>query len=265
MISRERVRHELKRRELTVSRTREVVPGMIRVTLTGSDLDGFVSLGPADHVKVFFPDGDSVVGRDYTPLEFREGDGTDPELDIDFVIHGAGGVGGGVGAGSGVVGPAAIWAANAKPGDTIAIGGPRGSHLPPEGATEAIIIADESALPSARRWLEVFDGKVQVTGMFWVENPATEDYFGDLKTTTNLRWFTGEGRERELESALRACTISETTFVFLAGEATTLVPLRRYLRRELELPAIQVDAHGYWKRGESGHDHHAPLDPADPD
>ncbi|MBN9613092.1 MAG: SIP domain-containing protein, partial [Actinobacteria bacterium] len=52
---------------------------------------------------------------------------------------------------------------------------------------------------------------------------------------------------------------------FLAGEATALIPLRRHLRRERELPKAQVDVHGYWKRGTAGHDHHAPVDPSDDD
>jgi NADPH-dependent ferric siderophore reductase len=51
----------------------------------------------------------------------------------------------------------------------------------------------------------------------------------------------------------------------MAGEATMLAPLRRYLRRELGLPAEQVSASGYWKRGIVNLDHHAPLDPSDPD
>jgi NADPH-dependent ferric siderophore reductase len=51
----ERVRHELKRRLLTVRRVAHVTPQMLRVTLEGADLDGFVSLGHDDHVKVLVP------------------------------------------------------------------------------------------------------------------------------------------------------------------------------------------------------------------
>ena len=40
---------------------------------------------------------------------------------------------------------------------------------------------------------------------------------------------------------------------------------RRYLRHDLQLPAAQVAASGYWKRGITNLDHHAPLDPSDPD
>ena len=41
--------------------------------------------------------------------------------------------------------------------------------------------------------------------------------------------------------------------------------LRRYLRRELALPAAQVALSGYWKRGTVAFDHHAPIDPEDPE
>ena len=59
-------------------------------------------------------------------------------------------------------------------------------------------------------------------------------------------------------------TVGVQTMVNIAAGATRM-PLRRYLRRELGLPKAQVDAHGYWKRGTAGHDHHAPIDETDPD
>ncbi|WP_279582655.1 siderophore-interacting protein [Fodinicola feengrottensis] len=50
----ERVRHEVRLRTLEVAKVNNLTPRMIRVTFTGPDLEGFVSLGPADHIKVFF-------------------------------------------------------------------------------------------------------------------------------------------------------------------------------------------------------------------
>ncbi|SDE58955.1 hypothetical protein SAMN04488105_105144 [Salipiger thiooxidans] len=38
-----RLRHELKRRSLTITRTERLTPRMIRLTLAGADLAGFVS------------------------------------------------------------------------------------------------------------------------------------------------------------------------------------------------------------------------------
>ncbi len=64
---------------------------------------------------------------------------------------------------------------------------------------------------------------------------------------------------------LRAQDVDADTFVWAAGEATALIPVRRWLKAEAGLPKENLSLHGYWKRGEAGLDHHAPLDPADPD
>lgn len=103
-----------------------------------------------------------------------------------------------------------------------------------------------------------------MTALLFVEDPATASYLGDAPGV-EARWFTGADREREVGAALRELTFDDGTFATLAGEAGALIPWRRYLRRELGLPAAQVTADGYWKRGIADRDHHEPLDPADPD
>lgn len=285
--ARERVRHELLRRRLTVLRTERPAPGFVRVTFGGADLAGFASPGPADHVKVFFPvagsagaDGAERVSRDYTPLAFRaagpgglgsgagSGSGSasgGPELDVDFYLHGVPAAGAIDVPADAMGGPAAAWAAAGQPGDEIEIGGPRGSALPPVDADELILVADESALPSVARWLEALPD-VPVTGLFAVADPAVAAYLeAHAAAHRAFRWFSGQDRDAALEAELRGMPIGAGTFCFLAGEATALIPLRRYLRRELALPKAQVDVHGYWKRGTAGHDHHAPVDPSDDD
>ena len=249
-----------------------VVPSIVRVTLRGSELAGFRSLGPTDHVKVFFPDpvtGDlllpdvgpdglqrpaasgTIISRDYTPLSFRD-DGAALELDIDFVLHGD-------------EGPASAWAARATIGQELGIGGPRGSRLVPEGIGRLVIVADETALPAARRWMSLLPTGVAVTGLFDVADASVMPYFGDAEPA-DAEWLLRDEGAGQLEGALRSLgTLDDDTFVFLAGEATTLTPLRRYLRHELGLPPEQVSASGYWKHGIVNLDHHAPLDPSDPD
>lgn len=282
---RQRIRHELAIRHVTVRRVCHMVPTIVRITVGGQDLAGFVSLGPADHVKVFFPDQDSRVfavptigpdgfvapehgnpiGRDYTPLDFRpsSGDSADvpAELDIDFVLHGD-------------EGPASAWAARATPGDVVALAGPRGSLLVPEGIGRLILVADETALPAAGRWLSALDPGIPVTGLFDVADESIRGYFpAALADRMDAQWLSRGGARsgaqpgaQSIEVALRALgPISNDTFVVLAGEAGMLIPLRRYLRRELGLPADQVAASGYWKRGVVALDHHAPVDPSDPD
>ncbi|MBO1901570.1 siderophore-interacting protein [Leucobacter weissii] len=273
--ARERVMHELRVRRLRVLRNTRIAPGFTRVTLGGEDLEDFVTLAPGDHVKVIFPDpvtrelalpepgarglrGDDAIVRDYTPYSFRRDAASGPELDIDFVLHGSG-------SSEGDGGPASAWAARAQPGDEVGIGGPRGSLLPPRDLDSAVIVADESALPAAARWLDELSD-VPVTGLFGVADPGTADYLvGRAGPEHDLRWFSGDDREARVETALRELDIDEGTFLFLAGEATALIPLRRYLRRELGLSKDQAQVDGYWKRGTVALDHHAPLDPADPE
>ncbi|MEO6114927.1 MAG: siderophore-interacting protein [Pseudolysinimonas sp.] len=268
--SREHVRHPLVVRRLRVSAVHRVVPSIVRVTLTGPELTGFASVGPSDHMKVFFPDPQTglltlpevgadgmmqrgtegvVISRDYTPRAVRPG-----ELDIDLVVHGSDA-------------PASAWAELAKVGDELGIGGPRGSRLVPEGVERLLVIADETALPATGRWLDLLPAEVPVTALFHVADETVESYFDSAAAgRMDAEWITHADGHTQLEESLRSLgRIDKGTFVFLAGEADILVPLRRYLRHELFLPADQISASGYWRRGIVNLDHHAPLDPSDPD
>ena len=106
-----RERRETRRRQLIVASVERLTPVMQRIRL-GGDLADFVSPAPDDHVKLFFPAGDGIVARDYTPRAFDPARG---ELTLDFALHESG--------------PASDWARAARPGDTLEIGGPRGSTI----------------------------------------------------------------------------------------------------------------------------------------
>jgi NADPH-dependent ferric siderophore reductase len=274
---RESVRHTLARRDLTVDRVTTLTPTMVRVTLVGAngELDDFASEGPADHVKVFFPDPatgtvavpevtpegarapstGAVISRDYTPRAFRGATADVPaELDIDFVVHGT-------------EGPASAWAASAKPGDALVVAGPRGSRLAPTGIRRAVLIADETALPAFSRWLELLEPDVEVTAFLDVADSSVTAYLSDeQRRRASIVWLYRENGADQLLAGVRGLgPIDDETFVFAGGEAGSLAPVRRYLRRELGLPAAQVAMSGYWRRGTAGLDHHAPIDPTDPD
>lgn len=268
---RERVRHEFAVRPMTVARWRDVTPRMRRVTLAGP-MDGFVSDGPADHVKVFFPDpatgelhapratpgggierpeGVQLISRDYTPLVNDDG-----ELELDFYLHDDGG-------------PAAGWAGNLSEGDRIVVAGPRGSKLAPTGADRFVLGGDESALPALSRWLRILPDDADVTVLVEVQDADDEPYLVELAGPgRRISWLhRGDalpGTTSLLEDAVRALPRAEgLVFWWFGGEAGTLRPIRRHLRRELGLDASTVECSGYWKRGVANHDHHAPVDPDD--
>lgn len=243
------IRHEPLQRSLVVSGIATPSPSFRRITFTGDELAGFTSLGATDHIKVIV---DGETRRDYTPRAFRmPAHGRGAELDIDFLLHGEG--------------LTAAWAASAKPGDPARIGGPRASRLPPVGATRVILGADESSLPALARWIELLPEETEIYGFVELDNESDAAYLDpELVHKARIVWL--EKADGVLERALRSMgDIDESTYVWVAGEANTLIPIRRYLRRELSLPSTQVKIDGYWKRGESGRDHHAPIDPSDPD
>lgn len=267
----ERVRHPLAVRRGTVLEVDRAVPGIACVTFGGPELRGFTSLGPADHVKVFFPDpssgvlvappttaggaasgeGGSPLARDFTPRWAGPGPDGSPRLRIDFVLHGD-------------AGPASAWAARARPGDELVVAGPRGSKLLPEGMTRLLLVTDESALAAGARWLERVPEGVPVDGLLLAHDPAVADYLPpELADRAELDVLPASTPPDEIAGTVRQMAegADERTFAFLAGEAGTLVPLRTLLRELLPNGRDQLSANGYWRHGVAGLDHHAPLDP----
>jgi len=254
----------------------QVSPAMRRVRVTGPEFADFTSGGPADHVKVFFPDPetgelvaptaagpdeDGIVrpegatfARDFTPLRVtRFADGV--VVDLDFYLHAS-------------PGPASGWASSAQVGDELVIVGPRGSRGAPQGAARLVLVCDETALPSATRWAAEVPATTSVDlfavtadGGAWVA-----EYVAATSGRDDVRIHLPAPRDADaLVTAVEAVGVDAATFVFAAGEASTLIPLRRHLKRTLALPAEQTSVNGYWKRGTAAFDHHAPIDPSDPD
>lgn len=171
-----RVRHPLKFRLLQVVRIHAVTPHLLRVTLSGPDLADFESASFDDHVKVFlpppgterptlpsvgpdgpvFPDGEpKPVARDFTPRRF---DRTKCELDLEFVLNHPG--------------PASQWAAQARVGQWLGIGGPRGSFVVPTGFDWHLLIGDDTALPAVARRLEELPPRARARRSCWKSRTA---------------------------------------------------------------------------------------------
>ncbi|MGN6744216.1 MAG: siderophore-interacting protein [Amnibacterium sp.] len=249
---RDAIRHEgARRRHLRVLERTGLTDSLVRFTF-GGDLEGFASLGPEDHVKAFFPGPDGFVGRDYTPAEYRPiGASSGPELDIDVVVNGD-------------AGPATAWASRAGRGDELDVAGPRGSRLAPSGFGNAILIADPSGMPALRRWIRALAGVTPVHAVLFGDDPRLLDYLDEAETMAATPQLAPTA-EYDLLEVVRSQDVTTDTFVWAAGEARALIPVRRWLKHDAGLPKENLSLHCYWKRGEEGLDHHAPLDPGDPD
>ena len=237
-----RVRHQPRRRTLTIKNVEKIAAHMIRVTLTG-DLEGFVSLGFDDHVKLFFPDGTldaegrpNMFGRDFTP---RRHDAAANTLEIDFAIHDAG--------------PATRWAAQAKPGATLALGGPRGSFIIPTAYDWHLFIGDETGLPAiGRRLAELAAGsRALVVGE--VDGPEDELAFAS-KADVTVAWAHRDGAAPGESDALakRLATLKFPAgdyYAWVACESLIAKALRQQLIAAHGANPKWMRAAGYWRRG----------------
>ncbi|RUT28620.1 siderophore-interacting protein [Arsenicitalea aurantiaca] len=258
-----RLRHDTKIRTLEVVGLTHVTPKMLRVTLGGSELAGFTSPGYGDHVKIFFsPDPDApvlpVLGpdglafpadrprpemRDYTPRRF------DPEaltLDIDFVLHGDG--------------PASGWAAQAQIGQTLVIGGPRGSLIVPDDFDWYLLAGDETALPAMSRRLEELPAGKPVLALLEVAGPEEEQPIVTRADAT-IHWLhrngVAAGMSDLLLRRLEATPLPQGEgYAFLAGEAGMSRALRAHLVDRCGFEDAHIKAAGYWVLGEA--DAHEP-------
>jgi len=236
----ERVRREPKRRTLTVQRAFALTPKMRRIAFVSPELADFVSPAPDDHVKLFVPDPGApggVAARDYTPRAF---DGR--TLTIDFALHEAG--------------PATAWALAARPGDTIGIGGPRGSLMVADDFDFYLLVGDETALPAIGRRLEALRPGVPVATLVVVDGP---DEIQTISTRADWRpvWVSRAGRDGDdaalLIAALAAWRRPEGDgYVWIGGEAGAARALKTCMLEERGHPAAWLKAAGYWVRGRPG-------------
>jgi NADPH-dependent ferric siderophore reductase len=230
-----KVKHELKRRVLTVAKVEKLTPRMRRVHFESPELRDFTSGSPDDHVKIFF-DG---AMRDFTPRRF------DPKartLVIDFALHEAG--------------PATRWAQRAKVGDRLEIGGPKGSKVVPDDFDWYLLVGDESALPAIGRRVEELRAGVPVTTIVTIADQAERQLF-ETRASWSATWIErGAAIEGDADKLLRAVQKLKWPkgdgYVFVAGESAIAHALKDHLREEREHPKAWMRAKGYWKRGDEG-------------
>ena len=241
-----RVRHEPRRRKLTVEAVERLSPGMLRLVFRSPDLADFPSQSPDDHVKVILPGADdAMIMRDYTPRAFDRASG---QLTIDFAIHDAG--------------PVTAWALAAKVGDELMVGGPRGSTILPDDLDWLCLIGDETALPAIGRRIEEAREGLSITSLTIVQSQADIQSFRTL-AIWSPHWIARDDTHLADNDALIA-RLGEVLpkagrgFVWVAAEAKVARALRTHLVERLGMDPRQIKASGYWVSGAEGA--HEPID-----
>lgn len=240
-------------RTVAVRTITHLSPHMARVTLAGQELQGFDVPESAASIRLLLPapgsdelvmpawngnefllpGGERPIIRTFTPRRF------DPdacELDLDVVLH-AGGA-------------ASAWVETAGPGDPAAVSGPgRGYRIDP-GAAAFFLAGDETALPAMGQLLEAIDESAEVRVIIEIAHPDARIELPE-HPGAKVDWIErpADGAPGSaLVGAVTTADIDPGTHVWVAGEAGSLVPIRRHLFDELGFDRSQVTVRGYWKR-----------------
>jgi len=260
----ERVRHVLRFRVVQLRHREQISPGMLRLTFGGDDLQGFESPGFDDHVKLIFPDpvtgvilcpkvgpngaiwpdDTRPVMRDYTPRHY---DKEANLLTVDFALHEAG--------------PATAWALAARLGDSLGVGGPKGSMIIPMDFDGHLLVGDETALPAIARRVRALPPSARAIVLVEVDSPA---HVLELPTAAQvtIRWVY---RSEAAEGASSALPNAVADLMLPTGDCFAWVACETLLARELRAtlvergwPAKRIKAAGYWRRGKAAS--HEPIE-----
>lgn len=252
-------------RTVTAARVERHTPHLIRVTFGGEPLEGFASKGPAEHIRIWFPQpgydapvmpewtGDGPVmpegherpdSRVYTPRRF---DAAARELTVDFVVHGDGG------------GPGSRWATAAAPGSTVVLAGPSGPYAIDAGASRFILAADHAGLPAAATVLEALPEGAEADAV--IEVPGADDELAlASRASLTATWLqSGDAPVGDaLTAHLRGLALEPDPGlrIFVACEAGTMRDIRRHLLHERGFDRSAIHTHGYWKRDTANHPDH---------
>ncbi|KHL73771.1 FAD-binding protein [Pseudomonas putida] len=238
-----RVNHEIRQRRLRVLRVTDLTPRMRRITLTGAELEGFTSLGSDDHIKLLFAEtaeqqqaidarnmgresGARPTMREYTP---RRIDLVNQELDIDFVLHGDG--------------PASTWAAQAEPGQTLNIAGPRASMVVPDIFDSYLLIGDETAIPAIGRRLEELPAGRRVLAVIQIEDEQERQALPS-KAQVEVIWVK---RDEDLLALVQGLNLPEGKLYSWVALEKSLTRQAKALLLEKGAPEDALKAAAYWR------------------
>ena len=228
----ERVRHEIRRRDLEVVRVQPLGPGFVSVTFGGAVLDGFVSASFDDHVKLFFGEGEDAVKRDYTPRHY---DRTRRELTIEFALHGEG--------------HASDWARGVQPGQRLVVAGPRGSMIIPQDYDWHLLVGDETALPAIARRLQELPRGARAIVVAQAPQHDRRHFASAARVETH--W--ADTADALLAQVRSLALPPGEGFSWAAGEAAVMAQLRKVLADDQGQPKEAMRVAAYWKRGASAH------------
>ncbi|MEM0978702.1 MAG: siderophore-interacting protein [Cyanobacteria bacterium P01_H01_bin.58] len=234
-------------RTIVVKDSAKVTPHLQRVTFTGDDLTDFPENYESGYVKLLFSkngqaidDPDQVekskyLTRTYTVRAFsREKN----ELALEFSLHGS------------KSGPAARWAAAAKPGEQILMGGPGPTKLVDHQADWFLLAGDMSGLPALACNLEQLPENAQGHAVIEVVSESDKQTF-KVPDGFSIDWVIndkpGENSDALLEGIKVVPWKEGNPYVWVACEFDSMRKIRDYMKNSRNIEKDHIYISSYWK------------------
>jgi NADPH-dependent ferric siderophore reductase len=251
-----------------VDRAVRLTPRVRRITFAGDDLADYRPLAPDQFLYLLLPppgrteltvgrdfdwisyhqmpEDERPVGSHYTVRHHRPERG---EIDVDFVLHEG-------------PGPAGAWAERARPGDPVALWGPRTTYRPPHRVDWYLLVADETGLPATAAILEHlagrFDGPVHVVAevadareqqpLATMPGQAEQPVLSGLRVTWRHRGSAAAGTTTGLFDTVCGLDLPDgAPYIWGGGESRTMTQIRKHVRHQLGLPRERVSLTPYWR------------------
>jgi NADPH-dependent ferric siderophore reductase len=231
--------------QTVVTDVEDVHRAVRRVTLAGGDLSSFAPLGPDTFVYVMpapsaTPTGwtQRPPGAYYTVRRWRP---ETAELDLLVVLHDVPGVVSG-------------WTRTCRPGDPVALWGPRDGFGPPPDTAWYLLVADDTGLPAVGAILESLPCDARVVVVAEVDGPDTGPPRPE-RDGVDVVWVERRGRPpghapELLVDALRRLDLpAGPAYVWAGAEHAAMGAVRRHVAHALGVPPERRSLAVYWSAG----------------
>ncbi|MEM9614395.1 MAG: SIP domain-containing protein [Actinomycetota bacterium] len=236
-----------------VAAVEQLTPNLIEITV--DDLDGFPILGsdefhylmvPGPGGDDLFDDGFEMSQLESLPAEQQPASAyytarrrTETSVDYWVVLHSVE---------AGVSG----WATRARPGDRLAVWGPRNSHDLLDEVDHQLLVVDETGLAAAAAIVDESPSDLRTTVVIEVVDERSRPPFPqgpNVEVVWCERGDAEPGTSGLLLAAVQGLTLEVGGLqAFGAAESREISAVRRYLRNDLGATADRVHMTGYWRR-----------------
>lgn len=223
---------------MTVVWAKDITPGFRRLRFHAPSMIDGRETPTASWIRLWAPDPDipgKVHQRGYTLVDPDPATG---QVSFDFVMHQP-------------AGPAASWAAAAKPGDTITASyfsyTKFEAHDPePEGY---LLLGDPATVPAINGILAILPPETEILVLLQALQPGDETIPITAHPGATVRWIQGTAKGT-LADAIPARDWANW-HAWLAAESTTVKEVRTCLNQRHGFPLADITHRAYWIRGKA--------------